>query len=150
MARKFEESLPHFVFELHDTFNAKSNVFVLPIIGSSHYSLQVSRVPHKVIIRGSPMSTITLIHAPSSRAFGIISTENGLNCAMQLSYNGLEDDHRKPLTNLFGQAVAQLFLFSSPEMYASSNASESSEYRVGFLFLKERETATVSRWDFWK
>ena len=90
------------------------------------------------------MSTITLIHAPSSRAFGIISTENGLNCAMQLSYNGLEDDYRKPLNNLFGQAVAQLL------MYASSNALESSEYRVGLLFLKERETAPVSHWDFWK
>ena len=34
---------------------------------------------------------------------------------MQLSHNGLEDDHRKPLTNRFGQAVGQLFLFSGPE-----------------------------------
>ncbi len=69
---------------------------------------------------------------------------------MQLSHNALEDDHRKPLTNLFGQAVAQLFLFSGPEMYASSNARELSEYCAGPLLLKERETATVSRWDFWK
>ena len=69
---------------------------------------------------------------------------------MQLSHNGLEDDHRKPLTNLFGQAVAQLFLFSGPEMYASSNATGSSEYYVGPLLLKERKTARVSRWEFWK
>ena len=69
---------------------------------------------------------------------------------MQLSHNGLEDDHRRPLTNLFGQAVAQLFLFSGPEMYASGNATESSEYNAGPLLLKERETATVSRWEFWK
>ena len=69
---------------------------------------------------------------------------------MHLSHNGLEDDHRKPLTNLFGQAVAQLFLFSGPEMYASSNAIESSEYSAGPLLLKERKTASVSRWDFWK
>ena len=69
---------------------------------------------------------------------------------MQLSHNGLEDDHRKPLTNLFGQAVAQLFLFSGPEMYACSNATESSEYSAGPLLLKERETARVSRWEFWK
>ena len=69
---------------------------------------------------------------------------------MQLSHNGLEADHGKPLTNLFGQAVAQLFLFSGPEMYASSNATESSQYRAGPLLLKERETAAVSRWEFWK
>lgn len=70
---------------------------------------------------------------------------------MQLSHNGLEDDHRKPLTNLFGQAVAQLFLYSGHEMlYASSNATESSENYVGPLLLKERKTASVSRWEFWK
>ena len=69
---------------------------------------------------------------------------------MQLSHDGLEDDHRRPLTNLFGQAVAQLFLFSGPEMYTCSNATESSEYYVGPLLLKERKTAVVSRWEFWK
>ena len=69
---------------------------------------------------------------------------------MQLSHDGLEDNHRKPLTNLFGQAVAQLFLFSGPEIYASGNATESSEYSAGPLLLKERENATVSRWEFWK
>ena len=70
---------------------------------------------------------------------------------MQLSHNGLEDDHRKPLTNLFGQAVAQLFLFSSYEMlWASSRATESSDCYFGPLLLKERKTARISRWDFWK
>ena len=69
---------------------------------------------------------------------------------MQLSHDGLEDEHRKPLANLFGQAVAQLFLFSGPEMYASSIAIESSEYCVGPLLLKERETTRVARWEFWK
>lgn len=70
--------------------------------------------------------------------------------AMHQSHDGLEDHRLKPLTNLFGQAVAQLFLFSGPEMYASSNATDLSEYHVGPLLLKERETATVSRWEFWK
>ena len=32
MARKSEESLPHFVFELHDTFNGKSNVFLFLLL----------------------------------------------------------------------------------------------------------------------
>ena len=70
--------------------------------------------------------------------------------AMQLSHNGLETDHRKPLTNQFGQALAQLFLFSGPEMYASSNARESSGYSAGPLLLKERQSAIISRWGFWK
>ena len=69
---------------------------------------------------------------------------------MQLSHKALEADHDKLFTNLFGQAVAQVFLFSGPEMYASSNATESSEYKAGPLLLKERETAPVSRWEFWK
>ena len=66
---------------------------------------------------------------------------------MQLSQKGLEADHDKLFTNLFGQAVAQLFLFSGPEMYANSKPSQ---YKAGPLLLKERETATVSRWEFWK
>lgn len=69
---------------------------------------------------------------------------------MLLSHDGLEDDHGKSLANLFGQAVAQLFLFSGPEMYASSNAIEFSGDCAGPLLLKERKTATVSRWDFWR
>jgi Protein of unknown function (DUF3632) len=72
------------------------------------------------------------------------------NWAMQLLHEGLEDDHGKALTNLYGQAVAQLFLLCGSEIYASSNAIQSSEYSVGPLLLKERETATVSRWVFWK
>ena len=69
------------------------------------------------------------------------------NWAIQLSHKALEADHDKLLTNLFGQAVAQLFLFSGLEMYANS---KSSQYKRGPLLLKERETATVSRWEFWK
>ena len=72
------------------------------------------------------------------------------NWAMEQSHHFLEDEHHKSLADPFGLAVAQLFLFSGSEMYASGNAAESSEYYVGSLLLKERETARVSRWEFWK
>ena len=58
----------------------------------------------------------------------------------------LEEEHREALTNLFGQAVAQLFLFSGPELYAISDGANTS----GPLLLEERETAAVPRWEFWK
>ena len=69
---------------------------------------------------------------------------------MEQTSNLLEDEHHKSLATRFGLAVAQLFLFSGSEMYASGNAAESSELYAGSLFLKERETARVSRWEFWK
>lgn len=66
------------VFGLHEAFNGNSNVFVLSIVESWRYVLQVSRVPHKAVIRRPPLSTITSTYALSSRASGISSTENGL------------------------------------------------------------------------
>ena len=76
--------------------------------------------------------------------------EEWTDWAMWLSQDALEEDHLKPLTNLFGQAVAQLFLFSGPEMYASGNAVESSKNSFGPLLRTETQTATLSRWEFWK
>ena len=69
---------------------------------------------------------------------------------MNVAFDGLEEEHKKPLTNIFGQAVAQLFLFSGPEMYAIGHQAESSKDTSGHLLLKEREAAPVTRWDFWK
>lgn len=66
--------------------------------------------------------------------------------ALNLVSTALEEEHREALTNLFGQAVAQLFIFSGQEMFAISKMASIR----GPLFLEEIRTSPVSRWEFWK
>ena len=149
-AGKLRLNIAELMFDLRDTFSGKSNVFAFV-----NYPELTSYIAGSESASLSSHSTTTDEHHYINICAFIARVwhhqhEDWTNWAMQLSYDGLEDEHRKPLANLFGQAVAQLFLFSGPEMYASSNATQSSEYCVGPLLLKERETARVSRWEFWK
>ncbi len=66
--------------------------------------------------------------------------------ALYLVKAALVEEHDKALTDLYGQAVAQLFLFSGPEMYASSKLAEAPEP----LTMKGTTTTAASNWEFWK
>lgn len=147
---RLRPSIPEFMSNLDDAFNGKGSDFAFV-----NYRELTSGIA--VVQSGSLdiySATDNDRHYINICAFiaHVWHQQHGdwTNWAMELSRDGLEAEHRKPLANLFGQAVAQLFLFSGPEMYASGNAAESSEYFVGPLLLKERETARVPRWEFWK